>query len=416
MQVHPLSRLALLAAAFYSAPAHADFAADSHLELKLRHGYMGRDWREQTQDQARWGQAGQLVFTSGYTEGSLQFGVDAYAIGAVNIDSGPSCTEGGINFFYADPANPFDTPAKNVGEIGAAVKIKWRETELKIGDQMPFLPVLSHDFTRLLPQTFNGALLTDNTFNNLTLHAGHFTQQNNANRSGRDNARLDAIDVIGGKYQFHPAWSASLYASDVQDIYQKFYANLSVERQLGDEKTLRASLNAYHTRFDNDPNNPAALASGGDGIDDTNNLFSAQVSWRSGPHTWLLAHQRVTGDTGYAYNYGDGGTALWAANSYFSDFNNKDERSWQIAYEYDFSAMGINNLRFKTAYVDGRNIDVGSSKRAHESEWVNVITYEPEQVKNLKFTLRSARYRASSNYISDMDEIRFFIDYKADIF
>ena len=409
-------RLLLLGSTLASPALQADLLEDSSLELKLRHGYMSRDWREDRDDQSRWGQSAQLQFSSGYTEGALQFGIDAFAQGAVNLDDGPSRTEGGINFFYADPADPFDDPAKNVGEVGAALKIKWRNTELKIGDQSPYLPVLSHDMTRLLPQTFNGWLLTDTSVKNLTIHAGHFTQQNNANRSGRDNARLDAIDVLGAKYQFHPEWSASLYGADVHGIHQKIYLNLSFSRSFADDKELSAEINAYHTRFDNDPNNPAALAWRGDGIDDDNQFMSAQVSWRSGPHTWLLAHQRVAGDTGYPYNFGDGGTAMWIPNSYFSDFNDKDERSWQLSYQYDFSEIGIKGLRFKTAYVDGRNIDVGGAKRARENEWLNMFTYEPEQVKNLKFTLRSSRYRASQNYGSDMDEIRFFVDYKTNLF
>jgi hypothetical protein len=48
-----------------------------------------------------------------------------------------------------------------------------------------------------------------------------------------------------------------------------------------------------------------------------------------------VAYQQSSGSTGYNYGgyrdqggVGDGGNTIWLANSYWSDFNGEDERSW----------------------------------------------------------------------------------------
>jgi len=76
-----------------------------------------------------------------------------------------------------------------------------------------------------------------------------------------------------------------------------------------------------------------------------------------------------TGDTGYLYGgyrndggIGDGGNTILLANSYWSDFNGKDERSWQAAYGIDFATFGMPGLTYNVAYVRGTNIDDGSGR------------------------------------------------------
>ncbi|MGP4885227.1 OprD family outer membrane porin, partial [Klebsiella pneumoniae] len=53
---------------------------------------------------------------------------------------------------------------------------------------------------------------------------------------------------------------------------------------------------------------------------------------------------------------GDGGNTIWLANSYWSDFNGEDERSWQASYGLDFAGLGLPGLSWTTAYVRGDNI------------------------------------------------------------
>ena len=94
-----------------------------------------------------------------------------------------------------------------------------------------------------------------------------------------------------------------------------------------------------------------ALENQGDADARDNKIWSLGATWAVGPHSFTVAHQRSTGDTGYLYGgyrnaggIGDGGNTILLANSYWSDFNGKDERSWQAGYGLDFSAFGVFEL------------------------------------------------------------------------
>ena len=69
-----------------------------------------------------------------------------------------------------------------------------------------------------------------------------------------------------------------------------------------------------------------------------------------------MAYQQSSGSTGYNYGgyrdqggVGDGGNTIWLANSYWSDFNGEDERSWQASYGLDFGGLGLPGLSWTTA-------------------------------------------------------------------
>ncbi|SEJ19003.1 outer membrane porin, OprD family [Pseudomonas linyingensis] len=53
-----------------------------------------------------------------------------------------------------------------------AGKAKLSNTELKVGEMIPVLPILRSDDGRSLPQTFQGGMLTSKEIAGLTLHGG----------------------------------------------------------------------------------------------------------------------------------------------------------------------------------------------------------------------------------------------------
>src|SRR5690606_13939652 len=169
----------------------------------------------------------------------------------------------------------------------------------------------------------------------LELNVGRFTGQNNLTETAHDNGRLKSIDVLGGSYSFTDNFSVALYFSDVEDVYEKQYANVNYVMPINDEQSLGFDFNIYRTDYDN--GSEAALEWGGDGNNDKNTIWSLAATYSVGAHAFILAHQRSSGDAGYAYDYGDGGGAIWVANSYLSDFNSKDERYGQDSYEQDFT-------------------------------------------------------------------------------
>ena len=81
----------------------AGFVEDSSLDLFLRNAYISRDYKHNTQDKAEWGQSALLNFSSGFTQGTVGFGVDVFGMYGYRLDSGRGrAGAGGIDFFIID--------------------------------------------------------------------------------------------------------------------------------------------------------------------------------------------------------------------------------------------------------------------------------------------------------------------------
>jgi len=417
-----LSLIALCIAASTSALADDQstakgFVEDSHLDVLLRNAYMNRDYKHHNKDKMEWGQGVIGTFTSGFTQGTVGVGVDAFGLYGLRLDGGKGRVgAAGIDFFKpGDSGHAQDDIARG----GAAVKARFSNTVVKFGDQMPALPVLSYDDSRLLPESYTGTLITSKEIEGLELNAGHFTAEARKSAEGRDSGGLKRIDVLGGSYRFNDQFSASLYGSDVEDVLKKQYVNLNYVYPIAKDRSLTLDFNGYRTRLDKD------FAK-----DDnrTNRIWSLAATYAMGAHSFTLAHQRSSGDIGYLYGgyqsadyIGDGGTTIWLANSYWSDFNGKDENSWQVAYGLDFAEYGIPGLSYRVAYVRGDNIDAGQAGRGQEREIFNQVQYLVQEgpAKDLKLKLRSSMLRASNNvnsYVDDGNEVRVFVEYPIRVF
>jgi len=417
-----LSLIALCIAASTSALADDQstakgFVEDSHLDVLLRNAYMNRDYKHHNKDRMEWGQGVIGTFTSGFTQGTVGVGVDAFGLYGLRLDGGKGRVgAAGIDFFKpGDSGHAQDDIARG----GAAVKARFSNTVVKFGDQMPALPVLSYDDSRLLPESYTGTLITSKEIEGLELNAGHFTAEARKSAEGRDSGDLKRIDVLGGSYRFNDQFSASLYGSDVEDVLKKQYVNLNYVYPIAKDRSLTLDFNGYRTRLDKD------FAK-----DDnrTNRIWSLAATYAMGAHSFTLAHQRSSGDIGYLYGgyqsadyIGDGGTTIWLANSYWSDFNGKDENSWQVAYGLDFAEYGIPGLSYRVAYVRGDNIDAGQAGRGQEREIFNQLQYLVQEgpAKDLKLKLRGSMLRASNNvnsYVDDGNEVRVFVEYPIRVF
>lgn len=417
-----LSLIALCIAASTSALADDQstakgFVEDSHLDVLLRNAYMNRDYKHHNKDKMEWGQGVIGTFTSGFTQGTVGVGVDAFGLYGLRLDGGKGRVgAAGIDFFKpGDSGHAQDDIARG----GAAVKARFSNTVVKFGDQMPALPVLSYDDSRLLPESYTGTLITSKEIEGLELNAGHFTAEARKSAEGRDSGGLKRIDVLGGSYRFNDQFSASLYGSDVEDVLKKQYVNLNYVYPIAKDRSLTLDFNGYRTRLDKD------FAQ-----DDnrTNRIWSLAATYAMGAHSFTLAHQRSSGDIGYLYGgyqsadyIGDGGTTIWLANSYWSDFNGKDENSWQVAYGLDFAEYGIPGLSYRVAYVRGDNIDAGQAGRGQEREIFNQVQYLVQEgpAKDLKLKLRGSMLRASNNvnsYVDDGNEVRVFVEYPIRVF
>ncbi len=420
MKVMKWSVIALAVAAGTSQMALASqqseskgFVEDASLDLLLRNTYFNRDFKDGSADRRSWGQGFITTFESGFTQGTIGVGVDAYGILGVRLDGGRGHTYPAM--FDRDSNGD---PERDLSQAGAAIKAQFSNTVIKYGNQMPMMPVLAYDDSRLLPETFTGTLVTSKEIEGLELNAGRFTADSAMASSSRDSAGLKSADVFGGTYQFNDSLSASLYFSDIEDVYKKKYANVNYVMPMGAEQSLSFDFNIYKTKYDNETIPNEFFGDGTLGDDST--IWSLAAKYSVGAHAFILAHQRVSGDAGYAYDLGDGGSAIWVANSYYSDFNWKDERSYQASYELDFSSFGAPGLFWKTAYVYGDNIDTASGE-GKEREFFNQVQYVVQSgpVKDLSLKLRNSIYRSNGALRDagspDLNEIRAFIEYPLSI-
>lgn len=402
------------------------FVEDASASVLLRNTYWNRDYKNHKADQKAWAQGFIGTFESGFTEGTVGFGVDAFGLLGVKLDGGAG-TAGDRNMAGLLAAENkvnsknIHAPRDEWSQAGGAVKVRFSNTVIKYGNQMPSLPVIAYDDSRLLPQSFTGTLITSNEIEGLELNAGHFTAESGMAYSNRDSGRLKSLDVLGGSYQVNENLSAALYFSDVEDVYKKKYANLNYTIPFSERDSLNFDFNIYKTNYSN--KGAVGAEYGGSGHNDRNTIWSLAGKYTTGAHAFILAHQRNTGDAGYGYDVGDGGYAIYLANSFYSDYNSKNEKSWQASYELDFAEYGIAGLSWKTAYIYGTDIHTATSKNAKEREFFNQVQYVVQDgpAKNLAFKARNSIYRGS-NAIPvqagdgpDVNEWRLFIEYPVDI-
>ncbi|MDY7530342.1 OprD family porin [Pseudomonas sp. Bout1] len=402
------------------------FVEDSHLNIAARNAYISRDYKNGRQDKAEWGQGFIGKFESGFTQGTVGVGVDVIGQYAIRLDGGKGRSgAGGINFFKQGDSGE---AASDLAKGGAAVKARISNTVLKYGDQMPAVPVLEYDNSRLLSETYTGTSIVSKEIEGLQLDAGHFTKEAQKGAEGTDSGNLKSISYLGGSYKFTESLSAALYASDMQDVLKKQYVNVNYVLALPEKQSLTFDFNGYKTKLDKS----FAQLTQGDADARDNKIWSLGATWAVGPHSFTLAHQRSTGDTGYLYGgyrnntkdsgIGDGGNTILLANSYWSDFNGKDERSWQAGYGLDFSAFGVPGLTYNIAYVRGTNIDDGSNRGSGtEREIFNQFKYVVQSgpAKDLSLRARASWLRVSnnaSNYNVGGNEIRLFADYPINVF
>jgi imipenem/basic amino acid-specific outer membrane pore len=424
MQVMKWSVIALAVAAGTTQMAVASsqseskgFIEDSSFNIFNRALYMNRDFRNGAGNIAdaskssgfkkgyreEFGLGIRLLAESGFTQGTVGVGVDAHSLSSIKIDSGRGRHSNGL-FGTTDDGRGDDTQT----EIGGAVKFRISDTVLKYGNQMTGSPVFSTDDSRILPEVATGTLITSNEIEGLELTAGRFTAVNSQTATGRDSLTqegetLKSANIVGASYSFTENFSGAIHASDVEDFWKKKYVNLNYNLPLAEEQALNFDFNFYKSDDEG-----RALAGELD-----NKIWSLATAYSLGAHTFTLAHQRSTGDTGY--NYGiDGGGTIWLANSVqYSDFLGKDERSWQARYDIDMATFGVPGLSFMTRYVTGDNIDVGSGTDAKEHELDLEAKYVIQEgaAKDLSFRVRNAIYRANSSYDGDVNDFRLIVEY-----
>ena len=137
----------------FSQVVHAEFIADSKAELTLRNFYFDRDYKKTISYTAARDWAQGLIFKgqSGYTEGTVGFGVDVLAMAGFNLMGSRADDYARSGLL---PVNTDNSRDDYYGKIGITGKAKFRKNELFVGDLVPQLPTIFSSPARLFPQTY----------------------------------------------------------------------------------------------------------------------------------------------------------------------------------------------------------------------------------------------------------------------
>ncbi|MGN8275272.1 OprD family porin [Pseudomonas sp. SMV71] len=406
------------------------FVEDASAKLLLRNYYFNRDNKNGGNDQKDWTQGIWGNFNSGYTQGTVGVGIDAFGYLAVKLDGGDGT--GGTGNMSRDADGDVND---SQGKAGAAIKFRISKTELKFGDMQPSTsPVFAVGGSRILPQTASGFQLQSSEVKDLDLEAGHFYSGTSQDRNARDGGlfanyagvEANTIDYLGGKYAFSDNLSASVYGAKLEDIWNQYYGNLNYTIPMGGDQSLNLDGNIYRTT-------DAGSAKAGD-ISNTTFSLAAAYSFLKA-HTVTVAFQKVNGDTPFDYigvgKNNRGGDSIFLANSIqYSDFNAPNEKSAQVRYDLKMAEYGVPGLSFMARYVKGWDIDgskmdatspynaigYGDDGKHHETNFEAKYVVQAGPAKDLSFRVRQAWHRANTDQAEgDINEFRLIVDYPISI-
>ncbi|KJZ38207.1 OprD family porin [Pseudomonas sp. B21-040] len=398
------------ALAGFSPLSQAAFFEDSTATLETRNMYFNRDFRDGTSAQQskrdEWAQGFMLNLQSGYTDGTVGFGVDALGMLGIKLDSSPDRTGTGLL--------PTDD-GRAVGEyskLGLTGKVKISATELKIGSLIPEMPILKPNDGRILPQTFEGGLLNSKELKNLSFTGGRLDKAkdrdstdyqdialNNKNSRFAGTVTGNHFDFGGVDYKFTDKITGSYYFAQLDNVYSQHFLGMVASEKFG-PGTFGTDLRLAISDDDGE-------ARGGK-IDNTS--LNGLVSYALSGHKFSAGYQHMSGDS--AFPYVDGADPYLVNFVQINDFAGAEERSWQARYDFDFVRLGIPGLTFMSRYVSGDNIKLKNGDEGKEWERNSEIKYVVQSgaLKDVAVRLRNATYR--SNYSArDADEVRLLVSY-----
>lgn len=422
----------------------AGFVEDSKLSLSSRTMYYDNNNREdhakpdaERPDQRESGQGFKLDYISGFTQGTVGFGVDAQALWGIHLDGGRGYHKSG---FMPDDSN--GSSVNQWARFGANAKARFSKTEVHYGSALaPNLPILVANDGRVLPQTFEGGTIQSKEIDNLTINAGQLTHamgRASSNRTGLsvNGATADSNKFIYGglDYKLTPDLTLQYYYSNLKDFYKQHFLGATHVFKIADDQSFKTDLRYFDSSSDGKNGGPGAYNfnnNGGyeknDGKVD-NKTWSAMFTYTLGGHSLMLGHQQVSDDGGFVWlNQGSvrdgnnrpegaGGSSFYLfTDSMINQFAKAGENTTFGQYAYDFARLGVPGLKASVSYLkgeDGKNAVGGG----HFSEWerdarVDYVIQDGT-FKGLGASLRHGVYRGTgSSSLADQDQTRLIFNY-----
>jgi len=426
----PLSLVAALPLTALAVEDQSDgFIEGSRLNVLARNFYFNRDDRKGQSSPTgngyseAWAQGLIGKFESGFTQGTVGFGLDAFAMIGVKLDSGTG-RSGGKGSFGMLPVDRDNRPEDSYSKVGGAAKLRVLDTVIKAGDVFPLTPVVAYGDSRVLPESFRGVTVQNTSLAGLSLQGGRLSGMSQPNESGMNKGfatfyagPVDSpwIGYFGGDYQLNKHLGFSLYSSRLKDAWDQYYVGSTASYPLTDDVSLFGDVN-YYKAVDEGKKRLGTF---------DNNICSARLGVKVGAHSVAVSHQRNNGDDDFDYlRQSD---SIFLNNSIqYSDFNSPKERSWMVRYDLDMQAFGIPGLTFMTRYAKGSGADYSNANAVYmrrdaagnpltdQRRWERDIeakyVVQAGTLKDLSLRLRQASVRSSA-FESDLEEVRVIIEY-----
>jgi len=407
---YTLPAVIALAIAGLALPASAEeggLVEGAKVNLNLRNFYINRNFTNPTKAQGKaeeWTQSFILDARSVFTQGTVGFGMDVLGLYSIKLDGGKGT--GGTQLL---PLDHDGRPADNFGRTNVAFKARLSQTEVKVGEWMPVLPILRSDDGRSLPQTFRGGQITSKEIAGLALYGGQFransprddSSMSDMSMTGKAAFTSDRFNFQGGEYLFNDKRTQiGLWNAQLKDIYSQQYLNVLHSQPLGDW-TLGANLGFFYGKED-------GSARAGD-LD--NKTWYGMFSAKYGSSTFYLGLQKLTGDSAWMRVNGTSGGTL-ANDSYNASYDNAQERSWQLRHDYNFAAMGIPGLTLMNRYISGDNVHTGTITDGKEWGRESELGYTVQSgtLKDLNVRWRNSTMRRDFSN-NEFDENRLIVSY-----
>jgi hypothetical protein len=419
----------------------AGFVEDSKLSLSSRTMYFDQNVRQDPttprRDQRETGQGFKLDYISGFSQGTVGFGVDAQALWGIHLDGGRGYHKSG---FMPDDSN--GSSVNQWGRFGANAKARFSKTEAHFGSALaPNLPILVANDGRLLPQTFEGGTIQSKEIDNLTINAGQLTHAMGRASSNRTGLSVSGATADSNKfryggldYKLTPDLTLQYYYSNLEDFYKQHFLGATHVFKIADDQSFKTDLRYFDSSSDgknghgggyNFDNNSGYAKNEGE-VD--NKTWSAMFTYTLGGHALMLGHQQVSDDGGFVWlnqsgvvdgngrNEGAGGASFYLfTDSMINQFAKAGENTTFGQYSYDFARLGAPGLKASVAYLrgeDGRN----KSGNGTFSEWERDarIDYVIQEgvLKGLGASLRHGIYRGTGESSGrDTDQTRLIFNY-----
>jgi hypothetical protein len=433
--VKKIATTIVLGSTALSSQAFADFLSDGKATLGIKNFYFNNDNRDGAAAPSKteeWAQGFMLDYKSGYTDGTVGFGVDALGLLGVTLDGGKGRSVGSTMI----PSGSDNRPVDEWSRLGLTGKARISKTELRYGTLTPKLPILSANDGRLLPQTFEGGQVTSREFKNLTLTGGRI--EHATGRGSTDQTGLAAVggkresnqfDFAGGDWKVTKDLTAQYYYANLDNYYTQQFFGLIHTLAISDNQSLKTDLRYFKT--DSSGENSAGTSGyrisgytkNGDG-EINNRTWSAAFIYSLGGHAITAGYQSVSDGSNFTQlnqgslvDKGAGGASLYLyTDRLIQSFTRAGERTGFGQYAYDFAALGVPGLKASVIYLSGDNIKTtsGINQKEWERDFSLDYVLQSGALKGVGFGWRNGK--AHSEAARDQDQNRVFVSYSIALF